>query len=355
MKNKHYITKFLIMILTFLTLLAEPFLPLAVFAQTDEKPIVRLDIRSEKQAILTIRDKKLQTAQETAYHIWIGDYNFQLRYLPRIPDTYGELYYFDVAVNQGTYFAQKLTDGVILQQAKLTDEQTLTLMLDLTRVSEAITEAANPEKLLELNFFELKQNMEFKVQYDGEKNNYQETEYAYSANEFYYDKMKGLTFTIPPEALEMFDKDRDYGHVVGLTPSEAEQLFFTPDSPQYLITLEKNSRRSYSYLADDFEGTADVYTLYEFDEQGALLRIREKHVYDSQDAYLADFRNIETTPDLRMLLAKFYIVWGENPDIPTGYLFTNQTTILQLQKSDVDMQWFLSRAKENGILVEVSE
>ena len=276
----------------------------------EAKPALRLDVRDDKQAILTITDPKLpELQQEVVYQVKIGSYEFKLTWRAEGAEdsntSDGSLSYFESSDNSIAGVERDYSDGQLAQYAERTAKDTLELQLDLTGPELPLrTEGPRDVSgfLRDISFFELADTAELTVQYDGELNDYVNVDYSYQKDDYFYDRMKGLTFVIAPPATG-FDIARDFGRVAGLTEDEMNVIYWTPETDNYLI-LKSRSEQTYEFRGESYRGMADVYDLVCYDENDLPVSMRQKYVFDDEGGYVAHFRNVETDPRYNQMLAR---------------------------------------------------
>lgn len=265
-----------------------------------QKPSVRLDVRSPKQAILIIEDQQLtQISQDVVYEFMVENYRFSLQW-SRENGVLGSLGYYEASDNSRVTLGAGYSDGSLSYLAKQLNDTTLEIKFDLSKEGLDIRNDESPrdlsEKISEIDFTAFTEAAELRVQYDDKKNDFQKEEYSYTYEEYYSKRMMGLTYVLELDSFG-FDRNYDFGRCAGLSEQEVDLLYWTPQTDNYIITKYR-TEHSFSYGKENYHGSADTYDLIWFDEKGILMGMHTLFAFEDESGYMANFRNVETCPSV---------------------------------------------------------
>lgn len=331
----------------------------ALAATPPQKPSLRLDVRSEKQAVLIISDPQMTTATgDIRYDVRIGGYQFRLTWEVEehsgIPGN-GSVMYFEASDNSRVYMGgTTYSDGAHITSVLRPNETTLELWMDFSRpgLSTSIDDSRRDlsGKLQEIDFttfFDEAQVHGYFDEREGEPTSY--------AREQYYSKRKlGLVFVLEPPSYG-FDRMRDFGTSVGLTQDEFDKLYFTPKTDNYIV-LNATTTHSFQYLSESYSGDADTYELMWFDADGLPLGMHTLFVCQDEGASMANFRNVETDARIADLLDRW--IGRIPPDENTAYQIVwiyNDEFIEMLRKNGVTKERQLNSLSADTKVIKNSD
>ena len=276
-------------------------------ASPQQRPALRLDVRSEKQAVLIISDPQMTAAtKEIRYDVNIGGYLFRLSWeveeLSGIPG-YGSVMYLEASDNSRVEMGGvTYPDGLHVTSVLHPDDTTLELWMDFSRPGLELHGDESPrdisDKLREIDFTAFSDEAEVQGYFDEQPG----TSGRYTAQQYYSKRKLGLVYVLEPPGYG-FDRMRDFGRCAGLTREEFDRLYWTPETDNYLIT-QSTTTHNYSYGSENYSGGADTYDLMWFDEKGLVLGWRTLFVFETEEGALANFRIVETNPNVNMNLER---------------------------------------------------
>ena len=300
------------------------FCPFAVQAAVEaQKPSLRLDVRSEKQAVLIISDPNMaQAAKNIRYSVDIDSYKIRMSWdvvdVGAIQGS-GSIGYFEPSDNSMAVMGPiEYPDGCIAVKAERVDDTTLELWLDLSRDGLDVRADESPRdlthKLRNIDFTTLTGEAALTAYYDEA----QSPEYLYTAEDYRYRNKWGLVFVLnyPSYGFDIF---HDFGRCAGLSWQEIEQLYLIPQTDNYLITHQR-------------QGTTDIYNIFCFDSQGLIVGRRELQMYDNENDSFAIFNKTQTDPNFAVRLERFVGFSTSNKgEKPCNLLIYSQYTIQELR------------------------
>lgn len=292
-------------------------------ATATQKPSLRLDVRSDKQAVLIITDPNMtQAAQSIRYDVRIGGYKIRMNW--DVVDAGaiqggGSIGYHEPSDNsQAVMGPIEYPDGCIAVKAERLDDTTLELWLDLSRDGLDVRADESPRdlthKLRNIDFTVLTDEAVLTAYYDEVPS----PEYRYTAEDYRYRNKWGLVFVLnyPSYGFDIF---HDFGRCAGLSWQEIEQLYLIPQTDNYLVTHQR-------------QGTTDVYNIFCFDNQGLIVGRRELQMYDNDEDSFANFNKAQTDPNFAVRLERFVGFSTSNEgEKPCNLLIYSPYTIQELR------------------------